>query len=301
MSAVESQAYFFGVTNAEQQRLVAQAESFEAPARWLLDQIQIRPGWRTIDVGCGPRGILHLLSERVGSKGIVVGLERELRFAHMAQEQIARRHLGNVTVLQADVMASGLQSSSFDFAHERLVMVNMSSPETLLAELVDLIRPRGIVAVEEIDNASWLCQPPHPSWDKLLQTFHAAFRASGGNVYIGRRLPELLRAAGLEDVQYKVHVDFAMRGGKRRTHLLTLIDSLREQITRLDLLTEEELAGHQQALAGHLDDLNTVVIDKLLVQAWGRKPSWPRTPAPAARSMWPCPLSPTSGAKADIS
>ena len=46
----------------------------------------------------------------------------------MAQDQVARRHLGNVTVLQADVMASGLQNCSFDFAHERLVMVNMSSP-----------------------------------------------------------------------------------------------------------------------------------------------------------------------------
>lgn len=273
MSAATSQAYIFGDTDVEQQRLVAQAESFELPARWLLDQIRIQPGWCTIDIGCGPLGILHLLSERVGSKGVVVGLEREPRFAHMAQDQVARRHLGNVTVLQADVMASGLQNCSFDFAHERLVMVNMSSPETLLAELVDLVRPGGIVAVEEIDNASWLCQPPHPSWDKLLQTFHAAFRASGGNVFIGRRLPELLRAAGLEDVQYKVHVDVAMRGGYRRTHLLTLIDSLRKQITRLDLLTEEELARHQQALAGHLDDLNTVVIDKLLVQAWGRKPS----------------------------
>ena len=133
--------------------------------------------------------------------------------------------------------------------------------------------PEEIVAVEEIDNASWVCQPPHPSWDKLLQTFHAAFRASGGNVLIGRRLPELLRAAGLEDVQYKVHVDVAMPGGYRRTHLLTLINSLRGQITRLDLLTEHELVRHRQALATHLDDANTVVIDKLLVQAWGRKPS----------------------------
>jgi ubiquinone/menaquinone biosynthesis C-methylase UbiE len=273
MSAATSQAYFFGDGHVEQQRLITQAESFELPARWLLDQIRIQPGWRTVDVGCGPLGILHLLSERVGSTGVVVGLEREPRFVHMAQDQVARRHLGNVTVLQADVMASGLQNKSFDFAHERLVMVNMASPETLLAELVELVRPGGIVAVEEIDNASWVCEPPHPSWDTLLQTFHAAFRASGGNVYIGRRLPELLRAAGLEDVQYKAHADFAMRGGNRRTHLLTLINTLREQITRLDLLTEEELARHRQALADHLDDLNTVVIDKLLVQAWGRKPS----------------------------
>src|SRR5262245_1684705 len=116
VSAVESQAYIFGDTQAEQQRLVAQAESYESPARWLLDQIRIQPGWRVIDIGCGPLGILHLLSERVGSNGVVVGLERETRFAHMAREQIAQRHLSNVTVLQADVLASGLQKRSFDLA-----------------------------------------------------------------------------------------------------------------------------------------------------------------------------------------
>jgi SAM-dependent methyltransferase len=273
MSAVESQAYIFGDAPAEQQRLVAVAESFESSARWLLDQIRIQPGWRAIDVGCGPLGILHLLSERVGSNGVVVGLEREPRFAHMARDQIAQRHLGNVTVLQADVQASGLQNQSFDFVHERLVMVNISSPEAFLSKIVDLVRPGGTVAVEEIDNASWVCHPPHPSWDTLLQTFHATFRDTGGNVYIGRRLPELLRVTGLEDVQYKVHVDVAMPGGHRRTHLLALIDSLREQVIKLGLLTEQELVRHRQTLATHLDDPNTVVIDKLLVQGWGRKPS----------------------------
>jgi SAM-dependent methyltransferase len=273
MSAVESQAYIFGNTQAEQRRLVALAESFEPSARWLLDQIRIQPGWRAIDVGCGTLGILHLLSERVGSNGVVVGLEREPRFADMARGQIAQRDLGNVNVLQADILASGLDKESFDLAHERLVMVNISSPEAFLSKVVDLVRPGGTVAVEEIDNASWVCQPPHPSWDALLQTFHAAFRTTGGNVYIGRRLPELLRAAGLEDVQYKAHVDVAMRGGSRRMHLLSLIDSLREQVIKLGLLTEHELARHRQTLATHLDDPDTVVIDKLLVQAWGRKPS----------------------------
>jgi SAM-dependent methyltransferase len=191
----------------------------------------------------------------------------------MAREQIAQRDLGNVNVLQADILASGLHKQSFDLAHERLVMVNISSPEAFLSKVVDLVRPGGTVAVEEIDNASWVCQPPHPSWDALLQTFHAAFRTTGGNVYIGRRLPELLRAAGLADVQYKAHVDVPMRGGSRRMHLLSLVDSLREQVIKLGLLTEHELARHRQTLATHLDDPDTVVIDKLLVQAWGRKPS----------------------------
>src|SRR5262245_62146235 len=266
MSAVEPQAYIFGNTQAEQRRLVALAESFEPSARWLLDQIRIQPGWRAIDVGCGPLGILHLLSERVGSNGVVVGLEREARFADMAQDQIAQRHLGNVNVLQADILASGLHKQSFDLAHERLVMVNISSPEAFLSKVVDLVRPGGTVAVEEIDNVSWVCQPPHPSWETLLQTFHAVFRASGGNVHFGPRIPELLPAAALANVQSKVHVDAAIRVGYGRTDLLTLLDSLGEQVSKLGLLTEDELTRLLQRVATHRDDPNTIVIDNLLVQ-----------------------------------
>jgi hypothetical protein len=50
-----------------------------------LDQIRIQPGWRAIDVGCGPLGILHLLSERVGSSGVVVTRARGTLGAHGAR------------------------------------------------------------------------------------------------------------------------------------------------------------------------------------------------------------------------
>jgi len=272
MWTAASQAYFFGGTDIERQRLMAQAESLEPPAQWLLDQVGIQAGWHAIDIGCGPLGILHLLSERVGSGGAVVGLEREAHFAAMARNEIVRRNLGNVTVLQADVLEGGLQEGSFDFAHERLVMINMLHPDIFLSKLVGLVRPGGVVAVEESDNALWLCQPSHPSWDRLLEVFHATARASGANLFIGRCLPALLRAAGLEGLQYKVHVDVAAPGGYRRKHLLALLDSLRDRVIQLKLLTGSELDGHREALARHLDDPETVVIDKLLVQAWGRKP-----------------------------
>ena len=152
-------------------------------------------------------------------------------------------------------------------------MINIPAPEMMLSEMVALVRPRGIVAVEEVDDASWLCQPAHPSWDILVATYHSAFRANGGNLFFGRRLPELLRCAGLEEVQCKVHVDTVKPHGSRRKHLLALLDLLQDKVISLGLLTDRELAAHKASVATHLDDPNTLVIDKLLVQAWGRKAS----------------------------
>jgi hypothetical protein len=92
-------------------------------------------------------------------------------------------------------------------------------------------------------------------------------------VSFGRRLPELLRLAGLEDVQCKVHVDAVQPGAYRRKHLLSLLQSLHDKIVSLKLLTDKELTAHKDALAEHLDNPDTTVIDQLLVQAWGRKPT----------------------------
>lgn len=50
----------------EVDRLQAQHEAWSDDANWLLGQIGIKPGWRCLDLGCGPRGLTEMLSERVG-------------------------------------------------------------------------------------------------------------------------------------------------------------------------------------------------------------------------------------------
>ena len=117
MVYANSPSYPLGGTSTELDRLLSQAEQYEPTTNWLLDQIGVRPGWRAVDIGCGPIGILNLLSQRVGPRGEVVGLEREPRFVEMARAEIAKRGLGNVTMVHADGLNTGLEKSSFDLVH----------------------------------------------------------------------------------------------------------------------------------------------------------------------------------------
>src|SRR5271170_4751876 len=68
--------------------------------------------------------------------------------------------------------------------------------------MFSLVRPGGIIALQEFDSASYVCYPEHPSWNILLgiwnETFHAV---SGGNEFVGRSLGRLLRSAGAENVR----------------------------------------------------------------------------------------------------
>ena len=173
--------------------------------------------------------------------------------------------------MQADALNTGLEKGAFDLVHERLVLINVSDRKAFLKEMLSLLRPGGTIALEDVDTASWLCQPAHPSWDILLNAFHSVFHAAGGDRFIGRKLPVLLRAAGVENIQIKVTIEAPPIGDDRRTHLVSLIDSVGEKIIAKGLLAEGALKEHKEVLVRHLNDPWTTVIDQLLVQCWGEK------------------------------
>src|SRR5215470_16440369 len=235
--------YVLGGTQTEQQRLTAQAEGLEAPARWMLDRIGLKPGLRAVDVGCGPIGIMNLLSERVGADGIVIGVEREPRFFDMACAEHGKRGLSNVRLVNADALKTGLDKNSYDFVHERLVLINIPpvAQQAVLKEMLSLLKPGGTIAIQEFDFVSFACDPDHPSWDILFGIWRDAFHAAGGNLFIGRSLARLLRSAGAENVQISAHADFPQVGEYQRTHLLSLIESTRDLMLRSGRLNATEL------------------------------------------------------------
>ena len=117
--------YALGRDAAEAERLRRQTIELEPLAAELLDCVGATEGQSTIDVGCGPRGILELLAERVGPRGRVVGLEVDPVHVAMARELVAEQGLTNVEVIQADARNTGLPPASFDVAHARTVLVNV--------------------------------------------------------------------------------------------------------------------------------------------------------------------------------
>lgn len=143
--------YLLGADESERTRLLAQAEIHRAETEALFDRIEVPAGGRAIDFGCGPLGALDLLSRRVGPSREVVGLDSAARMIGFAQRSIAERGLGNVQLIHADAAATGLDAESFDLAHARLVLVNLTSPHPVVAEMARVVRPGGWVAVQDVD------------------------------------------------------------------------------------------------------------------------------------------------------
>ena len=273
MAAISAN-YVFGGEQNELQRLLAQAEDLKPETCWLLDELDIKPGWRAADIGCGPIGILDELSLRVGREGAVAGIEREPRFAAMARAEVARRGLSNVSIVEGDTLEAPLAWGTYDLVHERLVLINVPPDNqlALVSTMFRLAKPGGTLILQSWDRASHVCYPEHPSWRILDEAYRSAVRATNGDGTTGRMLPSLLKAAGITGIRTKVHVRAAEPGDPRRTHRLRILDVARQRILASGLLSEADFDAHRSALAQHLADPDTLLIDQLFVQAWGTKP-----------------------------
>jgi len=264
--------YFLGYREAEQVRLQRQAQELAHEARTLFDQIGIPLGARVVEIGCGPQGCLDVLSERVGPSGRVVGVERSDDAVGLARRLVADRGLGNVEVLHGDARATGLPRGAFDVATARLVLVNVPRPEEIVAEAVALVRPGGVVAFHEADWGAHVCDPPLAAWTRLLDLLDAYSRANGIDLFVGRRVPRLLRQAGLRDVQVSPLIHVYPPGHGRRTIMLDFVENLTERLLAQQLITARELDDLKAALKRHIDAPDTLVVSHLFFQAWGRKP-----------------------------
>jgi SAM-dependent methyltransferase len=264
--------YVLGASETERQRLVRQARVFAAEASWLLDQAGVMRGWRAVDVGCGPIGILDLLCDRVGASGETVGVDNEPRMIAMAQEVAGELNLANLTLVQGEAADTALEPGSFDFAHARLLLVNVPNPERVVAGLAELVRPGGVVALQEVDWISWICEPAHPAWDRLRDALRD-FRARRGlDVHMGRRLPGLLRAVGLSQVGFRAVCPAYIDGvGDDHTLLVRFAKLHGTALVEDGLFAEDELASLVAELEAHLADPATITIYSLLCQAWATK------------------------------
>jgi SAM-dependent methyltransferase len=265
--------YSLGSSQGESDRLQRQADELASDSQALLDRVDLRPGQSAIDLGCGPRGVIDLLAERVSPGGRVVGLDADPALTTAAAGFAAQRGLAGVEIVTGDARRTGLPSGSFDLVHTRTLLINVPEPAEVVTEMVRLTRPGGWVASLEYDMEYALCYPAHPAFTRLCELFTAVFPRNGADPFIGRRLPELFREAGLADVATQARAPVYPVGHSRRTIRADLVRSMRPYLVLMGLATESELEELDAAARAHLNAPATVAMSALMFLAWGRKPA----------------------------
>jgi ubiquinone/menaquinone biosynthesis C-methylase UbiE len=117
--------------------------SFIKPVRQrAVDLLNLKPGDRVLDVGCGPGGSFPFLVHAVGRMGQVVGVEISPDISQLASRRIAKNQWKNIEVVQAaaqDVPLTGTFDGLVMFAAAD-VYASEPALENILPHLKDNAR-----------------------------------------------------------------------------------------------------------------------------------------------------------------
>jgi len=113
----------------------------------------VRPGARTLEVGCGNGSISAWLAERVSPGGTAVAVDLDLSLIHV--------RMANLELRKVDIVAGPVERGTFDLVTARAVLHHVADSEAAMANMIASLRPGGALLLIEPDFLSAsVAEPP---------------------------------------------------------------------------------------------------------------------------------------------
>jgi len=128
----------------EGKRLALMSELLDPMHRRQIEALQIvKPGARTLEVGCGNGSISAWLADRVSPDGIAVAFDLDLSLIEAREP--------NLELRQGDIVAGPVERGSFDLVTARAVLHHIADAEAAIKNLVASMRAGGAFLLIEPD------------------------------------------------------------------------------------------------------------------------------------------------------
>lgn len=181
---------------SECERLVLQGEFFADGTERFLREAGVATARRVLDFGCGSGAVVELLRRLCAPDAAIVAYDPS-----PATLAFARRHLRLRGVRRVQ-FATQLPHGRFDAIVLRMVLMYAPNPIRLLKRLRRLLRPGGLLAVQESDHGDYMeTTPPSELFATWRRRIMAAGVHCGVRVDTHERLPGLLATAGFVQVR----------------------------------------------------------------------------------------------------
>ena len=228
-----------------------------------LEARGVQEGWHCLEVGGGGGSVTAWLSQRVGRTGRVVVTDIDSRhLVHLSQP--------NVEVRQHDIVRDAVEENAFDLVYTRLVLQHIPEREQALQRMLATLKPGGWVVIEDYDAETFFSDSAaYPGEPRLRsQTVVGRFMtARGVDFRFGRRVPGLLKAAGLHEVGAEGYLVMYQAHSPGTLLLRAGLEQLRSALVATGAVTEAEL---DEDLAT-LEKPDFLMPSPIMWTAWGRR------------------------------
>ena len=166
-------------------------------------RMQIEPGHKVLDLGCGPGTDTIPLAPLVGVNGLVIGADYDA--AMIAEADKLAREAGVSTWVRherVDATEMPFKSNHFDACRSDRLFQHLPDPGQAMAELVRVTKPGGWIVVLDTDWGSLSIDSDETGIERKLARFMAESFLNNG--YSGRRLYRLFKQQNLLDVTFEV-------------------------------------------------------------------------------------------------
>lgn len=168
--------------------------------RRFLRSVPVGTGQTVLEVGCGTGVVVRELAACVGVRGRVVAVDPSRWLVRAARRLLRTHPLRRRIALR---VAPGEQlpfaADRFDVTLAITVLLHVADPLGVVKEMARVTRPGGLVAIQDQDFGTVaLAHPERALTERILGGVAARIYEEP---WSGRRLPGLLRAAGLERVR----------------------------------------------------------------------------------------------------
>lgn len=271
-SALPAAAYPIETSADEFTRLTIQADLFREDARAMLARLGNGAGLNVLDMCCGIGGTIDVLSEWVGTSGSVTGADLDTAKLEHARTLAAEKGYDNVTFMEDNAFASKLEPASFDLVHTRFSISVIESGLGILDELLRLVKPGGIVFLEEANTNTAACTPDTEDWREAFRISWETFRVIGADTTIGTRLEGECAARGMTDITVTPCRHELDANTPMHFHIPLTLAAMRETIAEEGLMGKEELDALVARVMAHLAKPDTRTTTFTMMQIAGRVP-----------------------------
>jgi SAM-dependent methyltransferase len=215
-----------------------------------------------------------LAARLVGSTGSVVGVERDPAAVASATARVEQAGVSNLRLVEGDVQTLAAVEGEFDAVVGRLVLMYVPDPAVALARASKLLRPDGLVCIQEGDMAYDWAEPMTPLWTRVRAWFLETLERAHVAPRMGLSLCSTFIAASLPAPELRL--ECAVAGGAEAPAWAwaNVVRGVLPLMEHLGVTTAADL--QPDTLADRLRDellvADGVVIGPPLVGAWARTP-----------------------------
>jgi SAM-dependent methyltransferase len=233
------------------------------PGQLAVDRLDLLPGQRVVDLGCGSGRTTLELASRVGPDGEVLGVDIAAEMLARGRERAARSGAGNIEFLHADVQVHDLGQARFDAAYSRFGVMFFTDPVAAFANVRTALRPGGMLSFvcwQGVFDNEWMLVPGAAvaSVTGSLPPMPGPDEPGPFSLADPDRVRAVLDAAGFESLAIEPHADQVVISEARIPEVaLTSIrvGGVREALREADDQTRERaLAAIEEDLRARLQD-----------------------------------------------